>query len=385
MSKLLIKNVILVMPDHMIPSASLLIEDGRIAEIGRDLKNDCCEVIDGDGLYLGPGLIDIHTHGAKDKFIQDDPKRASDHLFEHGVTSALTALYYNMTADQYLAAIKLLKECIESGEMNNLLGFYMEGPYLNPNYGCSRENNPWLDAPKKENYMKIIEEALPYAKVWCVAPEREGIIDFVKDVKEKAPQAIFSVAHSEAAPEEVERLIPYGLRLSTHHTNATGTRFKYSECRGVCVDEVVNYRDEIYAELICDSYGMHVDPYMLRLVKKIKGENRIILISDNYPCDGIPPKGYEYLTDLNFDDAGEIAGSKLSLDLACRNMMMHTGSSICDVFRYASTNPADLLGRYDLGRIGVGCEADLVLTDHLFNIKGTISKGEIKKWQKNSL
>ncbi len=385
MSRLLIKNVILVLPDHMIPNASLLVEDGKIADFGRDIECEDCETVDGHGLYLGPGLIDIHTHGAKDKFITEDPEASSKFLFDKGVTSVLVALYYNMNKDRYIAAMRKLKSYMDSGKTKNLLGFYMEGPYLNPNYGCSRENNPWLDAPKAEDYEAIIEEALPYAKVWCLAPEREGILDFVKAVKKKDANAIFSVAHSEAAPEDIEKLIPYGLRLSTHHTNATGTRFKYSECRGVCVDETVNYRDEIYAELICDSYGMHVDPYMLRLVRKLKGEKRIILISDNYPCDGIPPKGYEYLTDLNFDDAGEIAGSKLSLDLACKNMMMHTGASLCDVFRYASTNPADLLGRNDLGRIAIGADADLVLADHLFNIQGTISKGEIKKWQKNSL
>ena len=77
--------------------------------------------------------------------------------------------------------------------------------------------------------------------------------------------------------------MPYGLKLGTHHTNATGTLENYPEVRGVCVDETVNYNDGIYAELICDSKGVHVHPYMLRLVKKIKGDDKIILISnDNY-------------------------------------------------------------------------------------------------------
>lgn len=58
--------------------------------------------------------------------------------------------------------------------------------------------------------------------------------------------------------------MPYGLRIGTHHTNATGDRIFYPEVRGVCVDEAVNYNREIYAELICDSRGIHVDPYMLR-------------------------------------------------------------------------------------------------------------------------
>ncbi len=380
MSKLLIQNVILVLPDHMIPDGNLLIEDGKIAELGKHVTASDCEVLDGQGYYLGPGLIDVHTHGAKDAWIQDDPQAASDYLFSRGVTSALTALYFNMNRDEYLATMKRMEPFINGKTTKNLIGYYMEGPYLNPKFGCNRESNPWQGPVDAENYLPIIEAAYPHAKVWCLAPEREGILEFVKAVKKKDASAVFSVAHSEAAPEEIERLLPYGLKLSTHHTNATGNRFKYSECRGVCVDETVNYRDDIYAELICDSHGMHVDPYMLRLVKKIKGENRIILISDNYPCNGTPPAGYEYLTDLNFDDSGEIAGSKLSLDLACKNMMVHTGSSICDVFRYASTNPANMLGRNDIGRIAVGCDADLVLSDHLLNIHGTISKGEIKKW-----
>ncbi len=380
MGKTLIQNVTLIMRDHMIPEADLLIEDGVIADFGHGLSGAGCEVLDGHGYYLGPGLIDIHTHGAKDRFIPEDPVAASRYLFEHGVTGAMPALYFNMDRLQYLETIKTLAPYLNSKETPNLIGLYMEGPYLNPNYGCSRENNPWLAPPAAADFEPIIDAALPYVGVWCVSPEREGILDFVKAVRKKNPYAVFSVAHSEASPEEIERLLPFGLKLATHHTNATGTRVKYSECRGVCVDETVNYRNEIYAELICDAYGMHVDPYMLRLVRKLKGEDRLILISDNYPCYGKPPKDYEHLTDINFDDAGEIAGTKLSLDLACRNMMVHTGASLCDVFRYASTNPADLLGRNDIGRIQVGCAADLVLTDHLFHIHGTISKGEIKKW-----
>ena len=79
-----------------------------------------------------------------------------------------------------------------------------------------------------------------------------------------------------------------------HHTNATGDLAKYPECRGVCVDEAVNNNPEIYAELICDSRGIHVDPYMLRLVRRIKGDARIILISDAYASDGPIPPGDVY-------------------------------------------------------------------------------------------
>ncbi|MCF0121466.1 MAG: amidohydrolase family protein, partial [Oscillospiraceae bacterium] len=132
----------------------------------------------------------------------------------------------------------------------------------------------------------------------------------------------------------------------------------------------------IYAELICDSRGIHVDPYMLRLVRKIKGKDKIILISDAFACDGPIPPGYDGVTDINFDWAGEIAGSKLTLNVACHNMMKHTGASIVDVFAYASTNPARAVGFCDRGVIAIGKRADLVICDYKMNVKKVMIKGE---------
>ena len=138
-------------------------------------------------------------------------------------------------------------------------------------------------------------------------------------------------------------------------------------------------KDGIYAELISDSMGIHVDPYMQRLVRKIKTDDRIILISDAYASDGPVPPGYEGVEDINFDHSGEIAGSRLSLDIACRNMMVHTGASIVDVFRYASYNPSRAVGLTDRGEIREGLRADLVICDHQMNIKSVILKGEFQK------
>ena len=161
--------------------------------------------------------------------------------------------------------------------------------------------------------------------------------------------------------------------------NATGRLEKYPECRTACVDETALYNDSIYTELICDKVGIHVAPYMLRLVKKIKGDDRIILISDAYVDYGPIPEGelYEGAYDINFDVSGEISGSKMLLDGACRNMMIHTGASLCQVFKYASRNPAMALGLCDRGEIRVGNRADLVLVDAEFNLKSVVLNGKI--------
>ena len=93
--------------------------------------------------------------------------------------------------------------------------------------------------------------------------------------------------------------------------------------------------------------------------------------------DGPIPEGdlYEGADDINFDFTGEIAGSKMILDGSCRNMMMHTGASLCQVFKYASTNPATMLGLTDRGVIKCGNVANLLTVDAEFNVKSVYLNG----------
>ena len=374
-------NATLVMRDHLIPNGVLLMENGKITAFGESRKMEIpegCEIIDAEGKYVGPGFVDIHTHSDGKVFFYDDPKSVGHHL-KHGTTTILAALYFSMTTEEFVDAMGKIREAMKDPDCRNLCGIYMEGPYMNPKFGCDKEHNPWIGPVDKEKYQPIIDAGWDLVKVWGLAPERENIVQFVQDVKAKNPAAVFSVAHSEASPQEVEALMPYGLRIGTHHTNATGDRIFYPEVRGVCVDEAVNYNREIYAELICDSMGIHVDPYMLRLVRRIKGDDRIILISDAYACDGPVPEGYDGVDDINFDWEGEIAGSKLTLDIACRNALKHLGASVVDVFRFASYNPAMAVGFYDRGEIAVGKRADLVIVDHWMKVNKVIFEGETVK------
>ena len=374
-----IVNATLVMRDHLIPEAALFIEDGRIAGFGEMRTTPVpagCEVIDAGGLFVGPGLIDIHTHASDRVLFIDDPVAAAQHHLRHGTTTVLPALYFSMDLDGWLASIRLIRGAMADPRCVNIGGLYMEGPYLNPKFGCDKENNPWRGPVEKARYQPIIDAAKDLARVWCIAPERENILDYVRDVKAASPNAVFAVAHSEAEPFQLDAVKPYGLRIGTHHTDATGTIEKYPEVKGVCVDEYVNYSPDIYAELICDSRGIHVDPFMLRLVRKLKGDDRIILISDAYAADGPTPPGYDGVYDINFDWAGEIAGSKLTLDVACRNMMKHTGASIVNVFQYASYNPAQAVGLADRGEIAVGKRADLIFTTDNMEVKSILIKGE---------
>ncbi|NLV99497.1 MAG: amidohydrolase family protein [Clostridiaceae bacterium] len=375
-----ITNTKIVLLDSIIFNGTILIDQGKIVDFGEAKDVEIppqAEIIDAMGLYSGPGLIDIHSHAGDGKWFHEDAQKAADHHLKHGTTTLLPALYNNLTLEDYIAGIQHIKKESQTGSARIIYGLYMEGPYLNPKYGCETDNNKWASGIDKELYTPLIKEAGDFAKVWCIAPELENMDMFVDDVCAAIPNIILSVAHSEASPEQIFRYLPRGLNLATHHTNATGDLHKYPEVRGVCVDEAVNFCDDIYAELICDSMGIHVDPFMLRLVVKIKGKDRIILISDNFAADGPVPDGYAGVTDINFDSNGEIAGSKLTLDVACQNMMKHTGAGICDVFRFASYNPSRLLGLRDRGCFQRGSRADIVIVSDIFEVNKTLLAGDI--------
>ncbi|MBQ7623776.1 MAG: amidohydrolase family protein [Clostridia bacterium] len=378
---LAIVNAYIVKPDHIIPDGVILCRGKKIVYAGpKKPLPENCEIIDAKGNFAGPGLIDIHTHAAGSYWYYNEPEKAARITLAHGTTSVYPTLYYDLDQKQYIESAALNRKVSKKGAGRVIRGLYMEGPYLNPKFGANQSGNVWKGPIKKEEYMPIIEAAADFAQFWSVAPERPGVKGFVSDVRRANPNIVFTVAHSEAAPSDIEELIPLGLKIGTHHTNATGDRPKYPEVRGVCVDETVNSRDEIYAEIISDSKGIHVDPYMQRLILKIKGKDKIILISDACVFDGpVPGEGYEGVTDINFDWDGQIAGSKLTLDVACRNFMMHTGSSICDVFRFASLNPARAMGDLSRGHISEGADADMIIVDGFMKVKKVILQGELQK------
>lgn len=377
---LAIIHAVLIMEDHMVPDGYVLVDNDRILEVGPLEKHTVpkdCKILDADGLYLGPGLVDIHTHAGNRIDFLENPLGAAAYHLSQGTTSVIPALYFSMDKDGFLEGIHTLQTAMQQPGGKNILGIYMEGPYMNPKYGADRANCPWAGPIQQEDYLPILEAGSDSLRVLSLAPERPGILDFVKDAKRICPNARLAVGHSEAEPAQIEALLPWGLCLGTHHTNATGTLVKYPEVRGVCVDETVNYRPEIYAELISDSKGIHVDPYMQRLIRKIKGDDRLILISDATNGDGPVPPGYDGVTDINFDHAGEIDGSNLTLNVACRNFMVHTGASLCDVFRMASRNPCRVLGLTDRGALRPGALADLIFVDHQMHVKQVIFRGEL--------
>jgi N-acetylglucosamine-6-phosphate deacetylase len=331
---------------------------------------------------VGPGFVDIHVHGGNGHFFYSEPEEAAEHFLSHGETTVMATLYYDLSKDEFLESVRRVKAAMQTGTAAKAIGgFYMEGPYMNPKYGASPEKNKWRGTIRKEDYQQILEEAGDLAKVWAVAPERDGIEDFVRDAKAAYPGTVFAVGHSEASPAQVYKLRKYGLRLQTHCMDATGRPDVMKGTRSCGPDEACMGDRDMYAELVCDSCGIHVHPDMLRMVLENKGVDRLILISDSFVSYGDSPEHLRHIEDLVFDANSLLSGSKLTLDIACRNMMQHTSCGICQAFLMASRNPARIIGMDDeIGTIEVGKKANLVFVDDMFHVQKVMLDGKV--WQK---
>ena len=369
-------NANLVLDSGILENSVLLIEDDTIAAFGDVQIPQDARIIDAQGAYVGPGFVDIHVHGGNGFNTCFQPKEAADFFLRHGVTTLLATPAYSFDFEKFLSAIRSVKENIES--IPNMRGMYMEGPYTNPNYGANSHCNPWRGEVQKEQYEALVDEAGDLAKVWVIAPEREGLTPFLEYARKVNPNVIFAVGHSEATPAQIRDLGEFSPTLHTHITNATGRKSVPGGTRGVGPDEHCYMTPEIYGEMISDSCGIHVQPDLQKMVLHIKGLERVILISDSTTLNNPNPPALAHVTDLNFDANGGLAGSKLTLDQACRNVMNATGCSIADAFRMASTNPATALGFDDIGKIAVGKKADLVFVDDQFRVQLVMLGGKLQ-------
>ena len=376
-----VTNGKIVLEDRVLENGVLLIDGERIAAVGNrgevTLPKDA-EILDADGAFVGPGFVDIHVHGGEGALLCDEPERISAHFLRHGETTVLAALYYHMCKEEFLSASRRVREAMES--CGNLRGLYMEGPYMNPEFGAMPEKNLWKGEIRRQDYLPILEAAADLAKVWVIAPERDGIEDFLRDVKAAAPAAVISVGHSRATPGEIGGLKKYGIRLLTHCMDATGWRSLWRGTRGAGPDEACLLDDDMYAEVICDSGAVHVNRDLLRLIWKVKGTDKVVLITDSNVTDAESPAHLQKYSDLVFDDNGDLAGSRLTMDAALRNMMEHTGCTVWEAFCMASRNPARVIGmEKEIGTVDAGKFADLVFLDETYNVKNVMLRGVLQQ------
>ena len=376
-----IENAKVVLENGIIWDGVIVVDGERIVTVGKRETVEIPrggEIIDAGGAYVGPGFIDIHVHGCTGIRTYDDPEKSSEFFLRHGETTILATPAYSMNFENFLTAIRTVKENIDKAP--NLRGLYLEGPYTNGKYGANKELYSWGGEIKEEQYKVLVDECGELAKVWAIAPERanEGLLEFLKYARKVNPDTVFAVGHSEALPSEIRALGKYIPTLQTHSMNATGRLPVPGGTRAYGPDEYCFREPDVYCELISDTLGVHVNCEMQQLLLHTKGLHRVVLITDSTSYTNPNPERFANVPDLNFSAKGGIAGSKLTMDMACKNIMTHTNCGIAQAFVMASTNPAKVIGLYDeRGSIEIGKVADLVFVDDVFNVQQVMLGGKL--------
>jgi N-acetylglucosamine-6-phosphate deacetylase len=369
---MLLKNANVILPAREVIT-SVLIADGKIASLNGGLAD---EEIDLAGATLLPGFIDMHIHGAVGIDVMDasaaDLRKVSEYVASQGVTSWLPT-FVPASDENYASAVAAISEAMH-GSGAQILGVHYEGPFVNTAQ-CGALHTEYFktySGPEVLNSLPLPGNAV---RMITLAPEVSGGIDLIRELKARG--WVISIGHTRADLKVLEEAGDAGARHMTHFMNAMAPLHHRNPgpiAWGLS-------REDVTFDLIAD--GVHLDPFMLRLLLRMKGSTGISLISDAIAAAGKGDGDYniwgETITVKNGRTAnasGSIAGSVISMLDAVR--LLHSlGVSYVDLARMASLNPARLLGvDQTCGSIEPGKRADLVALDQNGNLKLVLIAGK---------
>lgn len=354
------------------------VKDGVIAEIGTDLAPlSSEETVDLNGKYLIPGLVDIHSHGAAGTDSMAGSPAELVEMAKFYASRAVTTLFPTVLTDTKENISAAIDRIVEAAALEEnpvtFAGVHVEGPYLSDRRpGCHVVSllKPPV-AEETDEWLSLLGDMKMYM---TLAPELAGAVDYIREYKSRGVS--FTIGHSDATGKECRAALAAGANCFTHLYNAM--RPLHHREAGVVGAALGT---DAYAELICD--GVHVDRDVVDMTYRIKGVDRLILITDSMCAAGMPDGQYKLGNlDVTVENStawlapGTLAGSTLNLLDGVRNLMDFTGATLADAVICATRNPALNVGLYDrIGSVAVGKVADLAVLDRDRNLVLTVSRG----------
>jgi N-acetylglucosamine-6-phosphate deacetylase len=345
------------------------VEDGNIVRIESRDANGSTET-------LTAAFFDIHVHGARSfDFMASDAAGIAEvgrFLVTRGVAHYLPT---TVTAplDLTLKALERLADAIER-PANGASGAPVAVPVgSHGKRGVHPEVS--IREPNIELFDRFQAAARGHIRLMTLAPELPHALELIQHVT--AAGVRVTMGHSTATAVETLASIAAGATSSTHLFNA----MRPIDHREPGIVGTILDRDDIYAEAICD--GVHVDPAIIRLWLKVKGEERAILVTDGMSATGVPDGTYtlgdfEVVVKDGLCLSGEtLAGSVLTMDQAVANVQKFTGTSLGAAVRLASRNPARMMGMSQLSTMAAGTPANFNVFDEAGDHTGTIFRGRL--------
>ncbi len=372
----------LVLQETVMNRGYLVMEGDRIAGIfdsAHSIEEEGIEFIDCGDAYIAPGLVDLHLHGALGKDVmdiqEDSIRTIAQHQANHGVTGFLGSTI-SAPMDSVLEAIRVIKKTAKESLPSEILGVYVEGPFLSAKEKGAHTAS-FIRGLTGKDCEKLIDALKGWNAIFSFAPEVEENMRWI--AKLKAQGFVVAIGHSDASYEQAMESFAKGVTHATHLYNAmSGFDHREPGVVGAVLDS-----DDVMAEIIAD--GVHVHPAALRLAVARKGPERICLITDSMMATGVGNGVYKW-GEQEIEVCGNkavirgsdvLAGSVLTLNTAVKNMLAWTGVTLNQAVNMASLNPARVLGmEMEIGSIQVGKLANFVVLDRDFQILDTLVRGK---------
>ena len=387
--KLKIYNGNIITPYKVIEGGCILVTEGIITEVSeRNIDVDDATEIDAGGKYVAPGFIDIHVHGGGGYDFMDATQTAFLRIAETHVQYGTTAMLpTTLTATkelllQTLDAFESASRCNINGAQ--LLGMHLVGPYISQHQKGAQDAR-FIRDPNPDEYKEILSK-YDCIKRWSAAPELNGAIEFGCYLNSK--DILPAIAHTDAVYEEVKEAFTNGYSLITHLYSAMSGVTRKNAYRYAGVIESAYLIDDMDVEIIAD--GIHLPPPLLQLVYKIKGPDRIALITDAMRAAGTREResilggvahGIPVIVEdgvAKLPDRSAFAGSVATANQLIKTMITVAGVSLTDAIKMITSTPARILKIEDKkGTLVRGKDADIVIFDDNISIETTIVRGKI--------
>lgn len=380
---MIIRNVKVYTESKTFEDGAIMIRNGVFDQVltGPDSAGaDDSEILDGEGCYAIPGLIDLHFHGCMGDDFCDGSKEAIARIAKYEASIGVTAIApatMTLPADELEGILKVAAEYKkEASEGADLIGINMEGPFISPaKKGAQDERN--IVPCDTDMCQRFLDASEGLVKFVGIAPEQsEKSLDFIQQMKGKVN---ISLAHTNADYDTAKAAFDAGANHAVHLYNAMPA-FTH---RAPGVVGAVSDSEHVMAEIICD--GVHIHPSAVRATFKMMGADRMILISDSMRATGMPDGRYT-LGGLDVNVVGNratlvsdgaLAGSATNLMDCMRIAVKKMGIPLETAVACATMNPAKSLGEYEqYGSITAGKKADVVLLDKELNLKMVIKDGK---------
>ena len=394
-------NGTLITPFREIDQGCVLIKGEFIEKIGKvdevQIPNDA-KVIDVGGMYISPGFIDSHLHGAFGGSVmscsEKDLQLMAQGLVKCGTTSFLPTTL-SRPWDEIIQSVDCITQAMQKDlKGSKIIGVHLEGPYVSLEQKGA-QNPKYIYPPQPEQYLPLLEKYPSIIRL-TAAPEVPGGLELGQELRKR--KIVAAIGHSNATYQQVIEAVENGYTHVTHMFSGMSGLRRIKGYRVSGVIESTLLIDELTTELIAD--GHHLPPSLMKLVFHTKGMDKVCLVTDSMSAEGLGGGKYELgglevIVEADIPDEFEIptqennyvakltdrsvfASSVSTMDQLVRNMIQLVGLNVRQAVKLVTYNPAKIQGLEDkIGILAENKKADIAVFDSNIDIKMTIVDGKL--------